>query len=160
MSIRTLVTTAYNRRRQNRKIAENIGAHGWHCLHVFPVREDQQKFSYSIGFAESYGAPEVMIFGCEPEKAHALLTECAHLLKGGHVIRPNVEDANVLSGDYKVIFKPVRAECFGAYLGTALRYYRPKSFGAVVMFFPDRDHRFPWQPGYDYIPADESLTIV
>jgi hypothetical protein len=45
-------------------------------------------------------------------------------------------------------------------LGTALRYYRPKEFGAVVMFIPDREHRFPWQAGYDYIPANDSLAIV
>jgi len=101
-----------------------------------------------------------LIFGRERENAHALLNECANLLKDGHIIRPDVEYADVLSGDYKVIFRSVRPECFGEYLGTALRYYRPKEFGAVVMFIPDREHRFPWQAGYDYIPANDSLAIV
>jgi hypothetical protein len=160
MNIRALLFGPYYRRRQNRKIADNIRTYGWHCLHVFPVRDDQDKFSYSIGFAESFGAPEVLIFGRERESAHALLNECANLLKDGHIIRPDVEYADVLSGDYKVIFRSVRPECFGEYLGTALRYYRPKEFGAVVMFIPDREHRFPWQAGYDYIPANDSLAIV
>lgn len=72
---------------QNQRISENIREYGWHCLHVFPTKESQDKFSYSIGFEESYGSPE-------------------------------------------------------------------------IMFLPDRQHRFPWQPGYDDIPAGEPLAIV
>ncbi len=138
----------------------NIREYGWHCLHVFPTKEDQDRFSYSIGFGESYGAPEVLIFGLEREKAHALLNECAHLVKGGHIIRPGAEDDDVLAGDYKVVFRSVRPDCFGEYLGTAVRYYQGRPFSAVVMFLPDRQHRFPWQPGYEDIPADEALAIV
>ena len=145
---------------QNQRISDNIREYGWHCLHVFPTKENQDKFSYSIGFGESYGAPEVLIFGLEREKAHALLNECAHLLKGGHTILLGAEDDDVLAGDYKVIFKSVRPDCFGEYLGTAVRYYQRKPFNAVVMFLPDRQHRFPWQPGYEDIPADEALAIV
>lgn len=145
---------------QNQKIADNIGKYGWHCLHVSPSEEGQDRFSYSIGFGETYGAPEVLIFGRDRDNAHSLLNECADLLKAGHVIQPDVEDSNVLAGGYNVIFKSVRADCFGEYLGTARRYYQGKPFKAVVMFIPDREHRFPWQTGYDYIPADESLAIV
>ena len=25
---------------------------------------------------------------------------------------------------------------------------------------PDREHRFPWQPGYDGLPLDEAMSIV
>ena len=145
---------------QNQRISDNIREYGWHCLHVFPTKEGQDKFSYSIGFGKSYGSPEVLIFGLEREKAHALLNECAHLLKGGHIIVPGVEDGSVLAGDYKVVFKSVRPDRFGEYLGTAVRYYKDKPFSAVVMFLPDRQHRFPWHQGYDYIPAGEPLAIV
>ena len=131
-----------------------------HCLHVLPTQEGQDRFTYSIGFAESYAAPEVLIFGLEQQKAHALLNECAVLLKSGRGIQPNVEDPDVLAGGYKVVFRPVRQDCLGQYLGTALRYYQARPFGAVVMFIPDRHHRFSWQSGYDGTPAKESLTIV
>ena len=145
---------------QNQKIADNIEKYGWHCLHIAPCEEDEEPFSYSIGFAESYGAPEVLVFGLPREKAHGLLNACASALKEGHGITPDVEDPELLSGGYKVVFKSVRPECFGEYLGTAERYYQGKPFGAVVMFLPDREHRFPWQAGYSYIPADEALAIV
>ena len=35
-----------------------------------------------------------------------------------------------------------------------------RPFSALVMFLPDREHRFPWQSGYADIPAEESLAIV
>jgi hypothetical protein len=145
---------------QNQEIKDNIRNFGWHCLHVFPTNDNHGKFSYSIGFAESYGAPEVMVFGVDREKAHALLNACAEMLQDGHTICNSAENPNVLNGGYNVVFRPVRSICFGEYLGTALRYYQDRPFGAVVMFLPDSEHRFPWQSGYDYIPADEPLAIV
>jgi hypothetical protein len=145
---------------QNLKISDNIRVHGWHCLYVFPIEKGQENFTYSIGFAETYGAPEVLIFSVEREKAHTLLSVCAQLLKEGHTIRPDIEDPEILKGGYKVVFKTIRSECFGEYIGTAERYYKGKPFGAVVMFLPDREHRFPWQAGYNYIPAKEPLSIV
>ena len=145
---------------QNQRIAGHIEKYGWHCLHVAPCQDDEEPFSYSIGFTESYGAPEVLVFGLPHDKAHGLLDACASALKKGHAITPEVEDPELLSGGYKVVFKRVRPECFDKYLGTADRYYRGKPFGAVVMFLPDSEHRFPWQAGYSYIRMDEALTIV
>jgi hypothetical protein len=145
---------------RNRKIADDIRQYGWHCLHVAGCEVDEQPFSYSIGFSQSHSAPEVLIFGLPPEKAHALLNACDSVLGKGHAIRPGVEDPSLLSGGYKVVFRTVRPECFDEYLGTAQRYYQDRPFDAVVMFLPDREHRYPWQAGYDYIPSDEALAIV
>ena len=145
---------------QNQKIADNIQKYGWHCLHVAPSEDDEEPFSYSIGFTESYGAPEVLVFGLSREKAYGLLNACASALKKGHAITPEVEDPELLSGGYKVVFKSVRPECIDEYLGTTERYYQDKPFRAVVMFLPDREHRFPWQTGYSYIRVDEALAIV
>ena len=141
-------------------VQEHIREFGWHCLHVAPNESDQTAFSYSIGFSESYGQPEVLIFGLDREKAHALLAECAHLLREGGSIEENKADDRILSGGYEVVFLPLRPEHYSEYVGTALRYYAGKSFSAVVMFLPDSEHRFPWQPDYNYIDATESLSIV
>lgn len=145
---------------QNLKIAENIAKYGWHCLHIASAEADEQSFSYSIGFTQSYGAPEVMIFGLPRAQAHALLNACAAALSNGHRIAIDTEDSNLLAGGYKVVFKTVRAACFGEYLGTAERYYQDRPFAAVIMFLPDREHRFPWQAGYAYVPVDEALAMV
>lgn len=145
---------------QNLTIAGHIRDYGWHCLHVWPDEDGQQAFAYTIGFAESFGAPEVLVFGLPRDKAHAVLGVCADLLRAGHVIQTDVEVPDVLTGDYRVVFRPLRDECRGEYLGTAERYYGDQPFGAVVMFFPDREHRFPWQDGYAGPPEDEALAIT
>lgn len=145
---------------QNKQVAENILRCGWHCLHIAPCKDGEAPFTYSIGFTETFGAPEVLVFGLPAEKAHSLLNACASALKGGHAITPDVENPKILSGGYKVIFRRVRPECFGEYLGVAGRYYQGGPFGAVVMFLPDSEHRFPWQAGYSYIRVDEALAIV
>ncbi len=145
---------------QNQDIADNIREYGWHCLHVFPTEDAQEMFSYSIGFEESYGGPEILIFGLEREKAHALLNECAFVLKSGHKFVAEVNDENILSGGYSVVFKKLKEEHFDNYVGTALRYYQNKRFEAFVMFLPDSKHRFPWMRGYDDISAEESMSIV
>lgn len=145
---------------QNQTIAGHIRDYGWHCLHVWPNADVQDAFAYSIGFAESFGAPEVLVFGLPRDKAHAVLGVCADLLRAGHVIQTGVVVSEVLSGDYCVVFRSLRDEWRGEYLGTAERYYGERSFGAVVMFFPDREHRFPWQDGYAGPPEDEALAIT
>jgi hypothetical protein len=145
---------------QNARIAENIREYSWHCLHIQPNFETQQAFSYTVGFSESFAAPEVLVFGLSHEKAHALLNECATALRRGHRFIPGVPDDSVLAGDYKVVFRALARENFGEYVGTALRYYGMTPFSAMVMFLPDSEHRFPWDPGYAYIPADEPMRIV
>jgi hypothetical protein len=141
-------------------IDEHIRQYGWHCLHVFPTDDVHTQFTYSIGFAQSFDGPEVLVFGLSREKAHALINECATVLRSGERISAGVKDDRILAGDYKVMFRPVKPEFFNEYLGTATRHYSGKSFNAVVMFLPDSQHRFPWDHGYNDIDASESLSIV
>lgn len=147
-------------RSKDRKVIDDIQQHGWHCLHVLPGPDGESGFSYSVGFQATHGAPEVMVFGLQRSKAQALLGECAQLLAGGHRIHTDVEDADVLDGGYKVVFRAVRADCHDDYLGSAVRHYGEQPLHAVVMFLPDKAHRFAWQPGYEDAQVDEALGIV
>jgi hypothetical protein len=61
--------------------------------------------------------------------------------------------AEVLDG-YPVTFRGVSAAFYGEYLGQAVRYYGGKEFPALQCFWPDRNGRFPWQPGYSYGPEE------
>ena len=149
-----------NNLEENNKIAANIQEYGWHCLHVFPTTDEHEQFSYTIGFTESFGAPEIMLFGLNREKSHALLNECAQLLRGGHKFCADVKDGSVLSGSYNIVLKPVKVQYFNEYLGTAVRYFETKPFEAMVMFLPDKNNLFPWEHAYIGQAADEPLKIV
>lgn len=150
------------RQNPNDKITEHIQKFGWHCLHVSPTDADGDvlRFSYSIGFTESYGQPEILIFGLAREKTHPLLSECATLLSAGATFVTDSPDDRVLANDYKVVFRPVPASAFGEYLGTATRYYGTRRFSALVMYLPDRAGLFPWQEGYDGMQVDEAMRIT
>ncbi len=141
------------------KVRADIARYGWHCLNVWPQQGDERPgFSYTIGLSESYGHPEIMIFGLG-DKAHGILAECANLVMKGTRFVPDEPSPDVLDGGYWVVFKPVRKDCFPEYLGTALRYYGKTPFEAFVLFWPDKAHRFPWEHAGQSLQA-EALSVV
>jgi hypothetical protein len=146
--------------KERKSIAANIKKYGWHCLHVFSNQADRTQFTYTIGLTETYGVPEIMVFGLPHDRGHGVLSACAALIKEGHRFETDMPDENVLMGGYKVIFKSAKPQCFDEYFGTAMRYYGPKKFEAMVMFIPDKHHHFPWKINYAGAPATEALSIV
>ena len=146
----------------NETIAGHVRQYGWHCLHVFPTKDDGAHvgFTYSIGFVQSYDAPEVVIFGLSREKAHALLNQCAQLFATGDKVEPDVEDGRILARDFKVVFRSIPRAAYDEYLGTAVRYYGDSEFPALLMYLPDKSGLFPWQAGYSGMDASEALSIT
>ncbi len=145
---------------QNQRIARHIREHDWHCLQVFAEDPSMDAFSYTIGLHERFGAPEVIVFGLEKQQAHGVLSRCVERLRDGHALLTGLRDGEILRDGYGVVFKPLRREHYDEYVGTALRYYADAEFAALVMFLPDREHRFAWDIGYVGPPAREALAIV
>ncbi|WMJ68428.1 DUF4262 domain-containing protein [Stenotrophomonas sp. 24(2023)] len=85
--------------RPDETVAEHIQRYGWHCVHVLPGNDGQACFSYTIGFNQRHGSPEVMIFNMPRDRAHALLCACEALLVEGYRIQPDIRNSEVLSGD-------------------------------------------------------------
>ena len=142
------------------KVAADIQQYGWHCLSVAPrVGEEGAHFTYTIGLNASYKHPELMIFGLGREKSHDVLTECADMIKAGTRFPTNQRVSDVLARDFDVIFRPIRKECYGEYLGTATRYYRHHDFDAYVLFWPDKDNKFVWESPSLSTQA-EALNVV
>ena len=128
------------------KMRSDVQAYGWHCLSVHPREgEDGAHFTYTIGLTETLQHPEIMIFGLSNKVSHGILTDCVQMIRNGAAFQPNVEYADVVGGDYKVVFKQVRKECLPEYFGAAVRYYEGKGFSGLVMFWPDKASLFPWQ---------------
>ncbi len=146
--------------KERKSIALNIKKYGWHCLHVFPNQEGHTQFTYTIGLTETYGVPEIMLFGFPHDRSHPILSTCAALIKEGYRFETDTPHDNVLMADYNVIFKSAKPQCFEEYFGTAMRYYGTQKFEAIVMFIPDKKHHFPWKINYAGAPATEGLSIV
>jgi len=128
------------------KMHRNIDEYGWHCLSVAPrVGESGASFTYTIGLQATYGHPEIMIFGLHSKTAHGILSDCVDKINAGTKFCLNQPISEVIGGGYKVMFKAIKAEYYSEYLGAALSYYGDRPFDGIVLFWPDKDHRFPWE---------------
>src|SRR6478672_10214646 len=65
------------------KISSDIAKVGWSALGVFADKPGQTNWTYSIGFWESLGHPEVMIMGLDSRNAHGILHGIYEIVKEG-----------------------------------------------------------------------------
>lgn len=140
-------------------IQKNIDKYGWSTLYVHDKKQEKEAFMYSIGFEQTYGHPEVMIFGLKKETMHTILSDLAHLISEGFRVKLDARVQGVIGNGLDVLFKDVRAEYFDDYLGTAKRHYQ-KPFRACVMFWPDKENILPVDPGYSLSKQSEALAIA
>lgn len=149
----------YENTMKKTEIEENIKKYGWQYQYVFDENDKKENFSYSIGFEESFGHPEIMIFGLKSETMHAILSDIANDIRGGKVFEPNIKTQDVLSDDYAVLFKPVKEAFYPEYAGVAVRYYE-QPFRLFVMFWPDKNNALPTEPNCELTVQNEALQIV
>lgn len=128
------------------KCRADIAAYGWHCLSVHPCAgEEGAPYTYTVGLTESFQHPELMLFGLGSGISHQILSDCVRLIREGRRFVAEVAYTDVIGGGYSVICKPLRAECMPEYCGVALRHYADQPCSALVLFWPDKNHQFPWQ---------------
>ena len=139
-------------------IAARIEKHGWHAMHVFDAQGRRPAFSYSIGFEQTFGHPEIVVFGLRREVAQTILSDIAGDLANGVRFEPYERLGNVLGPDLEVQFRPVREQAFAEYLGRAVQFYG-KPFRAWVMIWPDKEGRLPGEPGCRMTSQDEAVEI-
>lgn len=125
-----------------------------------PWQSEEFPFSYSIGFYETYKQPEIMVIGYQGKIAYDFLFSCLQIIRRGETLEAGKRIDNVLANGYQVGFKEIRKECYEEHLGMAVRYYGHADFPALVLFWPDKDNRLPWEPGYDGIKQEQELRLV
>lgn len=140
-------------------IKANIEKHGWQFQFVFDEKGVNPDFSYTIGFEETFGHPEIMIFGLKRETMHTVLGDLAHDIKNGRIFKPNIKTSDVISGEFEVLFRPLKDECYPEYAGIAFRYY-DKPFRLLVMFWPDKNNVLPTEKNCELTVQNEALEIV
>lgn len=140
-------------------IKNHIQEYGWRFQYVFDAEGLKESFAYTIGFEESFDHPEIMVFGLDREIMHSLLQEVAVAVKGGAKFQPDQRYTDILSGDFEVIFKPLKSEFYSEYAGVASDYYED-AVRMYVMFWPDKNNVLPTEPGCQLTVQDEALNIV
>jgi len=121
---------------------ENVRTHGWFGSHVF---EDATGpgFSYTTGFWQKFGFPELILFSLPQEVSHEIFWSFYHGLEEKKQFLVNEPISEILNG-YDVMIREVSADHFEEYLGWNRWFYGGDNFKARQVLFPDKSGRFPW----------------
>lgn len=128
-----------------RQVLDDVETHGVHIVHV-QDEDDSPGFSFTIGLWHSFEQPEVILFGLEQEVAQDLLNAIADEASEDRKYVDGSRHDDVLVG-YPVRFLAVPKERYAEYLGTAVWAYEGMDFPCVQLVWPDKQGRWPWDPG-------------
>jgi len=123
-----------------------IEKHGWAVQAVLGSASDGSAYSYTIGFTETLGHPEVFVAGFDYDLCRRLLNDVGSLIRdGADFRRPCLADKVIK--DYHVAFRPVTEDSVRELCNAGRAALGVDVFDAVQMFLPDEAGRFPWDEG-------------
>jgi hypothetical protein len=131
------------------KIAWVVETQGWCAEPVAPTEDPPTPgYTYTIGFEDTFGHPDLVIFGLAPVAARGLLEMVAtHLEAGGEL--PVGVFVGLLDNDLRAAVFPVAVTEFGDLFPSASHYYERDDFRMRQFLWPDKGGRLPWDDDYD-----------
>ncbi|MFY9561320.1 MAG: DUF4262 domain-containing protein [Terriglobales bacterium] len=129
------------------KVIEDVETYG---CHIVQVREEGgfPGWSYTIGFSDVLGCPELIVIGLKDSVAHSLLNECARRLQQGVRLQPGCRERELLS-NVDCEFRDVEKRWLRQTMGYAVWFYDGDDFTALQCVYPDLDNHFPWDEDFD-----------
>jgi hypothetical protein len=136
----------------DRIVIRDVNTVGWHVADVAPSG-GHHGWAFTVGFTQTFGHPEVVVFGLPADVLRTILETIGHELRKGRKFPDGHEDAT-LTPPYRCVFRGVYAGWLGAVLPAASWFYGERVYSAVQLFWPDREQRLPWDSGFDKSLAD------
>ena len=105
-------------------------------------------FAYTIGLHHSFGHPELIILGQPTEVMHTVLNEIGErIIKRGARFEAGDTLEEVIASYPVRLREVVSRDSFEAHVGYALSFYSGKPFRLFQVVWPDKEGRFPGEPG-------------
>jgi hypothetical protein len=123
-------------------VLDNIARYGWHCVHVLGEGE-HRAFSYTVGLDQSYGYPELLIYGLPRDTSHAVLAIAAEKAAQHQPIDVTRPTDELLEG-YPCVFVEIPKDEYPEHVGFARWFYEGDSFPVQQIVWPSRGGFFPW----------------
>src|SRR5262245_41703444 len=127
------------------RVRADIARHGWHVV-IVPPEDGSPGWAHSIGLGERFAHPELLVFGSEPGQLGALVNALGQRVRSGLRFAAGESADGVLHG-LPFAFRAVAPRWTAVFLGNAAWHYQSEAFSVLQGFWPDREGRFPWQPG-------------
>jgi hypothetical protein len=127
------------------QIGEDIRRSGVY-LHFVPQPTSLETCWYTIGLTH-HDHPELILFGLPPDISRPVLhTVAGDVIAGRRTFTPGEQADDVLEGhpvQFVAVAEPER------HLPVAAQFYAATGVAvhALQIVWPDRHHRWPWQPG-------------
>lgn len=122
------------------KIEWMIETRGW-------AVEIEPGCTYSIGFPEAYGFPDVAVLGMKPSGASSVLELVAEQLAAGVEIPVDTEVTGLFDGGLRSVFLTIDAERVTDRFATARAWRRGVEPAMVQLVWPDRNGWLPYESG-------------
>lgn len=137
------------RRQYIDQFVEGVCEHGWMVQGVFPTTDepDAAPFAYTVGLALKQ-LPELIVFGLGHQTAGLILNDLAQRQIERGPYQPGDELADV-TPDYRTRLLAVRDSSEHLTMANLIAGRRSGQapIPALQVVFPDREHRWPWEPG-------------
>jgi len=131
----------------DQKFLSNIETHGWVVTKVFGSEgETGPEFAYSAGLFHVYKHPEIIIFGLDLDIMHKIINNIGNAVKSGTQFESGNEYQHIFA-KCGCQFRLVEPAWYKDYLGWAIWFYEGSKFPVLQCFWPDREGRYPWDPG-------------
>jgi hypothetical protein len=126
------------------RVLDDIAQFGWHCVHIL-AEHGRPEYSFTIGLFQTYGHPELIIFGLSSTVAHSILSIATHEAERGEPIDVNAPTDALLHG-HTCCLAEVPASQYHDHVGFARWYYLGNGFPLYQIVWPSRSGLFPWHP--------------
>jgi hypothetical protein len=129
-------------------IRDRVADHGW-SVQLVPAGDTSAEpaFAYTIGLFHNFKHPELIVLGLRTELMHSMLNTVAERVKAGQVFAAGDRLSEVIGGFEVTLREVLHPASFKAHVGYALWFYGEKSFPLFQVVWPDRQARFPGEPG-------------
>ena len=125
------------------KIHADIEKFGWSAIYVYPDASNPVPFGYTVGMMETYGHPELIVYGLGTEDAHGVLRNAARLIKNGEVLTDGESYKEIVDEPYSI---EARSHHSGPPMNWATKYYDQET-EAIQLVWPDKEGLFPGEEG-------------
>ena len=141
------------------KFLEIIEHFGWHVMTVaLRAGEDGNVWAYSTGLYYTYQHPEILLFNLGNDTLIQIINQIGRRVRAGEKFEPGPQCPETFA-NCECAFRPVPSVHHREHVGFSIWFYEHAPFPLLQCFWPDKSHRFLWEPECDEEVRDKQPLL-
>lgn len=113
---------------------------------VFDPNDSTAPWAYTIGLGHTFGVPDLVMVGLNPEGMHVWLNKAVEVIKSGRKLADDSQLDGVL-GRYTLLVRDVVPSWEARLFGSARWFYGNPTPPMQQLVWPDDHYLMPWDEG-------------